>query len=211
MLKILVSQSAESVILIFSANKSGEYFGYARMASKINREYDSTAIPWTPPQWQEWAEAGGNAGLPKAIYTAPTETAPRGRIIDDSARGTIFWEALGDEMTAVDASGSDVGSGGGGKKTTVEWEWEEFAAGRTVPKASGKPFKVEWLSTTRLSFHRTKGLRNNLNSGREVKIARDGTELEESAGQRMVQMFHETGEAPGLSSSTGIQRGAVVI
>lgn len=202
MLKNLVSQSAESVILIFSANKSGEYFGYARMASKIDQEYDPNMTSRTP---QEWAEAAGNAGLPKAIYTAPTETAPPGRIIDDSARGTIFWEALGDGIAATDASASDVG--GGGKEATTEWELEEFAAGRTVPQASGKPFKVEWLSTTRLPFHRTKGLRNILNSGREVKIARDGTELEESLGRRIVQMFHETETLPALSSLAGIQRG----
>jgi YT521-B-like domain len=57
------------------------------------------------------------------------------------------------------------------------------------PQAFGKPFRVEWLSTERLPFYRTRGLRNPWNSNREVKIARDGTELEPSVGKRLVSMF----------------------
>lgn len=112
--------------------------------------------------------------LPKAIPTPASEFAPKGRIIDDSARGTIFWEAERDES---------------------EDEEEEEASrndadGSPPPKAWGKPFKVEWISTTRLPFYRTRGLRNPWNSNREVKIARDGTELETSIGKRLLGLFH---------------------
>lgn len=113
--------------------------------------------------------------LPKAIPTPASEFAPKGRIIDDSARGTIFWEAEREE--------SD------------EEEDEEESArseqdGTPPAKAWGKPFKVEWLSTNRLPFYRTRGLRNPWNSNREVKIARDGTELETSIGKRLLGLFH---------------------
>ncbi|KAF8247479.1 hypothetical protein K440DRAFT_584514 [Wilcoxina mikolae CBS 423.85] len=176
-------ESAEDVYLIFSANKSGEYYGYARMESKITSNATDT-IAWTPPTQQSQTDAE----LPKAIYTTATETAPKGRIIDDSARGTIFWEALSDDEVKSDS----------GK---AEGESEEAASGKAVSKAWGKPFKVKWISTSRVPFYRTRGIRNNLNSGREVKVARDGTELEESAGRRLVQMFHPRSAPAGTHHS----------
>ena len=74
--------------LVFSANKSGEYFGYARMSSPINE--DPTAVIGLAPKAQP-AESIGPP--PIAIPTDATEFCPRGIIIDDSARGTIFWDA----------------------------------------------------------------------------------------------------------------------
>jgi hypothetical protein len=156
--------AAENVYLIFSANKSGEYFGYARMCSEIAGE--AVSIGSTPSPQPPTSSDG-----PKSIPTPATETAPRGRIIDDSARGTIFWEA---EVADEEESGSpDKGS-------------EEGSDGQDL----GRPFKIEWISTARLPFYRTRGLRNPWNANREVKIARDGTELEPSIGKRLVQMFH---------------------
>jgi hypothetical protein len=160
--------------LIFSANKSGEYFGYARMASPINDD-PAAAIEFAPK-----AQAVEDPDLPKAIPTPATESAPKGRIIDDSARGTIFWEAEADEVDiAVESE----------EQRSDHSDQEPESS--TPQKAWGKPFKVEWLSTNRLPFYRTRGLRNPWNSNREVKIARDGTELETSAGRRLIQMFHQ--------------------
>jgi YT521-B-like domain len=160
------------VYLIFSANKSGEYFGYARMISPINND-PAVAIEFTPK-----THAVEESDLPKAIPTVPSEWAPRGRIIDDSARGTIFWEA--DSAEAEGAGDSDEN-----RSENSDREAEDINT-----KAWGKPFKVEWLSTNRLPFYRTRGLRNPWNSNREVKIARDGTELETSVGRRLIAMFH---------------------
>ena len=164
--------AADNVYLIFSANKSGEYFGYARMASPITGEavpVGSSQIP------QSAAPIDG----PQSIPTPATETAPRGHIIDDSARGTIFWEAeLSDEEEA----------------SSPNKESEEAGNGQDL----GVPFKIEWISTARLPFYRTRGLRNPWNANREVKIARDGTELEPSIGNRLVQMFHRPAQVqPG--------------
>lgn len=156
--------AADNVYLIFSANKSGEYFGYARMASPITGE----AVPvGSAPVPQISTPSDG----PQSIPTPATETAPRGRIIDDSARGTIFWEAeLSDEEEA----------------SSPTKESEDSNSGQDL----GRPFNIEWISTARLPFYRTRGLRNPWNANREVKIARDGTELEPSVGKRLVQMFH---------------------
>lgn len=157
-------EAAENVYLIFSANKSGEYFGYARMASRISGERVNLNASAAE------TDEAKLAGTPQSIATSATETAPRGRIIDDSARGTIFWEAeLSDgeaESPVKDGAEDDDGQ-----------QW-------------GRQFKIEWVSTSRLPFFRTRGLRNPWNANREVKIARDGTELEPSVGRRLVQMFH---------------------
>jgi hypothetical protein len=117
--------------------------------------------------------------VPKSIPTPATEWAPRGKIIDDSARGTIFWEA---ELAEPEA-----------EEEVPEKDEQTDGDNSAVAQSWGKPFKIEWLSTNRLPFYRTRGLRNPWNANREVKIARDGTELEPSVGDRLVQMFHRLG------------------
>ncbi|CAL3962150.1 unnamed protein product [Diplocarpon coronariae] len=165
-------QAVDNVYLIFSANKSGEYFGYAKMSSQINDD-PAAAIEFAPK-----AHISGESELPKAISTPASEFAPKGRIIDDSARGTIFWEVEKDEMDGV-----------GEENESQSDRSDEDRDFRASSKAWGKPFQLEWLSTTRLPFYRTRGLRNPWNANREVKIARDGTELETSIGRRLVALF----------------------
>ncbi|RMZ81980.1 hypothetical protein DV737_g2285, partial [Chaetothyriales sp. CBS 132003] len=172
------SVTAENVYLIFSANKSGEYFGYARMDSAIDDEASSKLEMPVRPE----ANAEVNASdLPLTILTPATATAPKGRIIDDSARGTIFWEAdNGDEEDSGNTSGESYESGA-----------QAVSANAPTPQTFGRPFKIVWMSTERLPFYRTRGLRNPWNANREVKIARDGTEIEPSVGGRLVSMFHK--------------------
>jgi hypothetical protein len=176
-------QAAENVYLIFSANKSGEYFGYARMTSPINADAAEIYRSVSQPEPTQPSDA------PKTISTPATEFAPRGRIIDDSARGTIFWEA---ELSDTDEEDEDITKTG-----------EDAPDG--TPQVWGKPFKVEWMSTNRLPFYRTRGLRNPWNANREVKIARDGTELETGVGKRLIQMFHRPGPSvPNAVISPGL-------
>ncbi|PBP22634.1 hypothetical protein BUE80_DR006616, partial [Diplocarpon rosae] len=154
-------------------NKAYQYFGYARMISLINED-PAAAIELAPK-----AYTTEGAELPKAISTPASEFAPKGRIFDDSARGTIFWEVERGETDGLDEDNESQSD-----------RSDEHSDAKVYSKAWGKPFQVEWLSTTRLPFYRTKGLRNPWNSNREVKIARDGTELETSIGRRLVSLFH---------------------
>lgn len=151
------------------------------MVSSINND-PAAAIEFAPKP-----TATEDPDLPKAIPTPATDSAPKGRIIDDSARGTIFWEAEVEE-SEVDAENpaSDNSDQEGDGNPSKAW---------------GKPFKIEWQSTNRLPFYRTRGLRNPWNSNREVKIARDGTELETSIGRRLVQMFHREPSPSALPMS----------
>lgn len=186
------SQTAENVYLVFSANKSGEYYGYARMTSIINED-PAAAIEFAPK-----AQSVTDVDLPREIPTDATETTPKGRIIDDSARGTIFWEVVRDdfpdgqdqdEVTSAVTDQDDASSGIDGGLENKTW---------------GKPFKLEWLGTNRLPFYRCRGLRNPWNSNREVKIARDGTELEPSVGRRLIGLFNRP------SHNSPINRGPMV-
>ncbi|KAI6093977.1 hypothetical protein F4821DRAFT_221859 [Hypoxylon rubiginosum] len=186
----------DNVYLVFSANKSGEYFGYARMTSPINDD-PAAAIEFAPK-----AQVTSNLDLPKAIPTDATDSCPRGRIIDDSARGTIFWEVERDDVDGM-VDGED------SEDSASARSGQEGEGGPN--KAWGKPFKLEWLSTTRLPFYRTRGLRNPWNSNREVKIARDGTELEPSVGRRLIGLFNRIqspapvpmGARPGMPMVAG--------
>lgn len=160
------------------------------MASPINEEA-AASLDWTPA-----GAVTDDPGLPRSIPTPATEFAPKGRIIDDSARGTIFWEAdPGDEDRApvIDGEVADDED----TKVAEEVEEADDAAAVAGNQSYGKPFKIEWVSTNRLPFYRTRGLRNPWNANREVKIARDGTELETSVGRRLVQMFQKAEAIPG--------------
>lgn len=55
------------------------------------------------------------------------------------------------------------------------------------PQTWGEPFKLEWIKTERLPFFRTRHLRNPWNHDREIKVSRDGTELEPSVGQALLE------------------------
>ncbi|KAK6411193.1 hypothetical protein LTR95_018122 [Oleoguttula sp. CCFEE 5521] len=162
-------ECAQNVYLVFLANKSGEYFGYARMLAPISGDLAAVRLPAT---LDHFPPADG----PRFIPTTATATAPSGRIVDDSARGTIFWEA----EDVVEDDGSKL--------------MEQTSDDSTAAQDLARPFKITWISTTRLPFFRTRGLRNAWNDNREVKIARDGTELEPTVGRKLMQLFHVMGQ-----------------
>ena len=128
---------------------------------------------------------------PKAIPTPATTHAPKGQVIDDSARGTIFWEADSVEGTEDAVDDSRDAHHQEQQQVVDEEPMDELSSSSHV---SGRPFQVEWISTARLPFYRTRGLRNPWNANREVKIARDGTELETSIGVKLLGMFHRVGQ-----------------
>lgn len=141
-------QDTTNVYLIFSVNKSREYFGFARMASPISCIREDKAQPamdasveYVPPR------------SPTSIPTPATSFAPKGRIVDDSARGTVFWEATVAENGQSQKSGKE--------------ECDD------TPRqgSAGREFKVEWLSLIRVPFFRTRGLCNSWNANREVSTA----------------------------------------
>lgn len=59
----------------------------------------------------------------------------------------------------------------------------------------GDCFKVEWLELRKVPFHKTRHLRNAWNKGREIKVSRDGTELESSVGKRFLEEWASLAES----------------
>ncbi|KFX96302.1 hypothetical protein O988_05383, partial [Pseudogymnoascus sp. VKM F-3808] len=220
-------KTAETVYLIFSANKSGEYYGYARMTSPINQA-PAAAIAFAPAPTTSTNTASATtldpasvpetgASLtdpyqPTATITPASTSAPKGRIIDDSARGTIFWEA--DPVAGAAGEDSEGGSGSGGKSggnssenlgvgTNSSQDCSFPPLAGAAGAAWGKPFSVEWESTKSVPFSLTRGLKNAWNAGREVKIARDGTEIETRVGRRLIGLF---GGREGRGGGEGVGR-----
>lgn len=131
----------------------------------------------------------GTADEPEVTTTAATTTAPKGRIIDDSARGTIFWEVESSE-DEHDQGTDEKNTDGAGHRPGSPSVPGPVIVDDEEAQSFGKPFRIQWLSTERVPFHRTRGLRNPWNANREVKIARDGTEIEPSVGRKLIALFH---------------------
>ncbi|KAF5377960.1 hypothetical protein D9615_006703 [Tricholomella constricta] len=67
----------------------------------------------------------------------------------------------------------------------------------------GESFKIEWLSTEKLPFHRTRHIRNPWNHDREVKVSRDGTEVEPTVGKRLLEEWTRLSEAQSPTVPAG--------
>ena len=71
----------------------------------------------------------------------------------------------------------------------------------------GESFKVEWIRTERLPFTRTRHLRNPWNHDREVKVSRDGTELEPSVGQALLEEWDKLDEPQPQTGAANVDVG----
>lgn len=133
---------------------------------------------------------------PNVTFTEASSTARSGRIIDDPVRGTIFWEtdiSSEEEADSTERPADDATSDKSTGTATVEED-------RTGCQTIGRPFRIQWLSTERVPFYRTRGLRNPWNANRGVKIARDGTEIEPNVGSQLVELFHIPSPGPNMST-----------
>lgn len=201
--------TSDNVFLIFSANKSGEYFGYARMTSAISSS--ETVLPTLTPQSSsgssqtQYTPPSTGAGSPpqflsspSSISTSATEWAPSGKIIEDHARGTIFWEAdLVGDAHSLEAAGTAATNEGDALNRDQPQKLNQVVGALADSIDSGRSFTVDWISTAHVPFYTTRGLRNPWNLNREVKIARDGTELEPSVGRKLLDLFSNPGIGKG--------------
>lgn len=164
----LAFRSTEDVYLIFLANRSGEYYGYARMQS-------------APSETGIASSAAASSSLKPSkplidrTLIPATEHAPRGYLINNFARSTFLWEVEGSEAAAdaLENGSAEPKSQGVGEEKS----------------GYGRSFKVQWKSTSRLPFYLSRGLRNSFNANREVKVARDGQELEPTVGRHLLTLF----------------------
>ncbi|KAH0826191.1 hypothetical protein J3R83DRAFT_5623 [Lanmaoa asiatica] len=244
-------RTSKEVVLIFSVNKSGEFYGYARMASGILRS--NYSVSWAPragsststsspsssrvrtpeqcespsrrspqmctslsdlqsveaspfpvlPSSDETEDSPSAASSPRAKSAQERRSAPpalnrdsedpvspdpppvktpkygwqeaKGTGVDDSGNPALHLQPVAEEAHSGNGVEEDTQHG------HPEIQQREPSWGET--------FKIEWLCTKRVPFHRTRHLRNPWNHGREIKVSRDGTEVEPAVGQQMVEQW----------------------
>ncbi|KAJ6524965.1 YT521-B-like domain-containing protein [Mycena capillaripes] len=223
-------RTSQDVFLVFSVNKSGEFYGYAPMAGPVGRG-DGGSVAWAR------RDSTQSARGPTSPHDAPLLSAER--LVDDSpaplatstsatppAHGVqsappvlgAAHRGLSVEEAALKGASVDVvrdGWAAARRRTTpmVLDETAPFRAARAGADARvghvrtgnslgsvaeveaeaergegwGQSFKLQWLCTERLPFRRTRHIRNPWNRDREVKISRDGTELEPQVGHALLE------------------------
>ncbi|BGP35624.1 hypothetical protein JCM10296v2_007465 [Rhodotorula toruloides] len=78
---------------------------------------------------------------------------------------------------------------------------EENRVGDNRHSSWGTPFAIDWIAVKKLPFSRSRHIRNSFNGNREVKISRDGTELEPTAGELLLNEFWRKDEVAPPSSA----------
>ncbi|KAF8171602.1 YT521-B-like domain-containing protein, partial [Mycena galopus ATCC 62051] len=61
--------------------------------------------------------------------------------------------------------------------------------GAPIEEGWGEDFQLQWLCTDRLPFVRSRRIHNPWNHDREVKVSRDGTEIEPMVGQALLEAW----------------------
>ncbi|CAO3566760.1 unnamed protein product [Mortierella alpina] len=75
-----------------------------------------------------------------------------------------------------------------GRQITNE-EAEVIARASTTTKSWGVRFPIQWLHVHRVPFTKTAHLLNPLYENREVKVSKDGTEVDPAVGEQLVKLF----------------------
>jgi len=271
-------RTSEDVSLIFSANRSGEFFGYARMSGLIQSSGDSTissaartevsqssgtSISSTtkdltpghsiteeavhPPSWSGSAvrllprdehrfvdgspqpltpdcspwdgtvepsgqSSPGQKTVPPvsppnarhlAPKTAPPELhEPHHKITVPSKRPgpmpTISGIPRAHAGTLAAAMNSIPGTTKQRSESTLDAAAQAHPEEPDVKDNSGlgTPFSIQWIKTNSLSFQRTRHLRNMWNHDREIKVSRDGTELEPGVGKATLEEWDNPSPEP---------------
>ncbi|KAL1758370.1 YT521-B-like domain-containing protein [Schizophyllum commune] len=221
-------RTSKNVYLIFGVNKSGEFYGYARMAGPVKGE---RKVSWASP---EEGIASATAKSPVTNFLSPAsgclvDKSPLPLSGDSSARPTATTMQQPQPVKSAPAEFGarhqlSLSMHPVGRHTHEDQPSPEFALDETAPlKAQrnapasatttdasvrapsereqsepskpsilsrtdsgceetwGKLFKVEWLCTKRLP---------------EVKVSRDGTELEPAVGQRLLDEWENLASEP---------------
>ena len=95
-------------------------------------------------------------------------------ISDNDPSATASVSSVTTAASHNGSQGAGGGTGDGGEDNRTQW---------------GTPFRVRWIIVRGLPFHSTRMLRNPWNKDREVKVSRDGTELEPLVGRALLDLW----------------------
>ncbi|KAJ7705023.1 YT521-B-like domain-containing protein [Mycena rosella] len=269
-------RTAQDVFLVFSVNKSGEFYGYARMAGPVGQGHGGrvawatrsadggsptaahranaivsnpipehepsafhapaptllsverlvdgspapfptpTSTPLRPPDVQSAPAvlgkphrqmSGASPALKHSLDYHLTAPQRRGEAIelDEAApframRGDAGAEGL--QAVAEEDAARDEPAKNGVPKEVEDESRGGSRSGTPREESWGQDFKLQWLCTKRLPFQRTRHIRNPWNHDREIKVSRDGTELEPSVGQALLEEWRQFLTTEGAEDGT---------
>ena len=189
---LFAEQSPESI----SPPQEGESRGMTQVSS-------APAELHNPHRRLSQSSQNTGAGVPRSIKSLPFELQADGPY--RALRDQSSHQAVHAAIPSPSGEGKDTleHSGDTALQTVAEELPEDIDAPKEgLAEAWGRPFRVDWIRTDHLSFSRTKHLRNPWNHGREVKISRDGTELEPSIGQQLLEEWNKRPPSPADFSAS---------
>ncbi|KAF8491173.1 YT521-B-like domain-containing protein [Russula emetica] len=146
-------------------------------------------------------------GLPHSIKSLPFELhadGPSRALRDRSGIPQAAHPSI--PSPSGESKGTLEHSGDAALQTVAEELSDIDGPKEVLAEAWGRPFRVDWIRTDHLSFSRTKHLRNPWNHGREVKISRDGTELEPSIGRQLLEEWDKRPLPADIAASADSSR-----
>ncbi|KAF9953277.1 hypothetical protein BGZ65_004780, partial [Modicella reniformis] len=148
--------NSKDVYLVFSANKSGEFFGYARMMEQISVENESAMT------------SGKENDVWEASIDVPISPDMKAAMLDEVEKATKDGRVVTNE------------------------EAEVIARNSTTTKSWGIRFPVKWMCVHKVPFSKTSHMLNRLYENREVKVSKDGTEVDPIVGEQLLELFRKS-------------------
>ncbi|KAG0343525.1 hypothetical protein BG004_005241 [Podila humilis] len=148
--------NSKDVFLIFSANKSREFFGYARMMGSISKEFEDEIDNANPPEqaWRPVVDMDLSPEMKASFLVTVEEAAKEGKEISTQ-------------------------------------EAERIALASTSTKSWGIKFPIQWMHVHKVPFSRAARMYNSYYENREVKVSKDGTEIEPTVGHQLIALFQK--------------------
>lgn len=167
------------------------------LEGEIAQVYSAPAELHNPHRRLSQSTENSGAGPPRSVKSLPFELdadGPYRALRDESIRQAAH-------PTIPLPSGENEDPPEHSRDATLQTVAEELSEDIGAQKEGsaevwGRPFRVDWIRTNHLSFSRTRHLRNPWNHGREVKISRDGTELEPSIGRQLLEEWDKRPPSP---------------
>ncbi|MCO5589819.1 hypothetical protein L7F22_043788 [Adiantum nelumboides] len=113
-------------------------------------------------------------------------------------------EAVEAEMKAKDQSGLNDSPDAHSSTVQTTIKPQPLASS---PETWGKSFKVEWIKVYPISFSSVRRLRNPWRDDRQIKVSRDGTELEPNVGRQLLDEWRKAEKEGNNSSKISIASG----
>ncbi|KAH8823594.1 YT521-B-like domain-containing protein [Flagelloscypha sp. PMI_526] len=204
-------RTSREVYLFFSENKSGFWFGYVKLAGGLQGIRSSTSMKRSNPIYPEFLgthyEATRNSLSPLDDSTmrgldpsrsgrcrsAPPILFFPARIISASpSRRLPLLSSISLPLLQKEAEHEQVYTGRADTPYTRGSSSSDDTLNQSDGPQSSHYFPISWIQTRSIKFSKARHIKNHWNHNREVKVSRDGTELDPSAGEMMLNIWKES-------------------